>query len=295
MTASDTEIPMVSDSPQKSGLSRRQAHRNSRARTYTHHATHRSAAACRMTCMSRSILISLFIVAVVALVVIAAIVISVTRKEPTAQGTTPAAAPIAGATATATTSATGPKVAFYGDSYTLGTGASDPSKRWSTIICGERNWQEFNPSVNGLGFINNREADHMDEPGEVIADQPDIVFITMGLNDNFSYVSAAPQIKAQIKAQITTDFSRLTAALPKARFIVVEPFWYTDDRPESLGIISGWVKDATGAIGADYIPGASHWIEHHPEWMYSDGLHPNDRGYAEMAVRMDSALKNLGL
>jgi len=27
-----------------------------------------------------------------------------------------------------------PRVAFYGDSYTLGTGASDPSLRWSSII-----------------------------------------------------------------------------------------------------------------------------------------------------------------
>jgi lysophospholipase L1-like esterase len=240
--------------------------------------------------MSRSILISLSIVAIAVLVVVAAIVITVTRKEPTpaAEAT---AHPTASATATAAASATGPKVAFYGDSYTLGTGASDPSKRWSTVICAERNWQEFNPSVNGLGFINNREADHVDEPGEVIADNPDIVFITMGLNDNFSFDTAAPQIKKQI----TTDFTRLKTALPKARFIVVEPFWYTDDRPESLGIISGWVKDAAGAIGADYIPDASHWIEHHPEWMYSDGLHPNDKGYAEMAVRMDAALKNLGL
>ena len=48
------------------------------------------------------------------------------------------------------------RVAFYGDSYTLGTGASDESKRWSTIICQERGWSEFNPSVNGLGFVNNR-------------------------------------------------------------------------------------------------------------------------------------------
>ena len=28
-----------------------------------------------------------------------------------------------------------PLVAFYGDSYTLGTGALDPSNRWSTVIC----------------------------------------------------------------------------------------------------------------------------------------------------------------
>ena len=183
-------------------------------------------------------------------------------------------------------------VAFYGDSYTLGTGASDPSKRWSTIISQERGWSEFNPSVNGLGFINNRGTfGEGDEPSQVIADDPDILFITMGLNDNFSYDRAADKIKAQI----TDDVTRLKRALPDARIIVVEPFWYTDERPESVEIIIGWVKDAAAAIDADYIPGASHWIEGHPEWMAEDGLHPNDDGYAEMAKRMDAELVRLGL
>ena len=184
------------------------------------------------------------------------------------------------------------RVAFYGDSYTLGTGASDPSKRWSSIICADRGWSEFNPSVNGLGFINNRGTfGEGDEPSEVIADDPDILFITMGLNDNFSYDRAADEIEAQI----TDDFARLSRELPEARIIVVEPFWYTDQRPESVEIIIGWVRDAAAEIGADYIPGASHWIEGHPEWMASDGLHPNDDGYAEMARRMDSELETLGL
>ena len=75
---------------------------------------------------------------------------------------------------------------------------------------------------------------------------------------------------------------------------VVEPFWYTDDRPPSVNIIGGWIKAAT-EIHADYIPGASHWIDHHPEWMASDGLHPNDVGYAQIANRMDAALAGLGV
>lgn len=184
------------------------------------------------------------------------------------------------------------RVAFYGDSYTLGTGASSPDKRWSTIVSNERGWSEFNPSVNGLGFINNRRAfGDGDEPSKVIDDQPDIVFITMGLNDNFSYDAKAEAIRSQI----SLDFTRLSTALPDARFIVVEPFWYSDARPESLGVISGWVKDAAAAIGADYISGASRWIEHHPEWMASDGLHPNDDGYAAMAKRMNAELAKLDL
>lgn len=188
--------------------------------------------------------------------------------------------------------ATGERVAFYGDSYTLGTGASSEDKRWSTIISKERNWQEFNPSVNGLGFFNNRmDFNDGDLPSLVIKDDPDIVFVTMGLNDNFAYNLAADAIREQI----TVDFDRLAEALPSAHFIVVEPFWYTDERPESLGIISGWVEDAAKDIGADYISGASHWIEGHPEWMADDGLHPNDEGYAEMAKRMDEELDALGV
>lgn len=184
------------------------------------------------------------------------------------------------------------RVAFYGDSYTLGTGASDQSKRWSSIISTERGWSEYNPSVNGLGFVNNRQSyGDGDEPSQVIADDPDILFITMGLNDNFSFEFAADKIEAQI----TADFTRLKTALPDARIVVVEPFWYTDERPASVGIIIGWVKDAAAAIDADYIPDASHWIEGHPEWMAADGLHPNDKGYAAMAKQMDAALKKLGL
>jgi lysophospholipase L1-like esterase len=113
----------------------------------------------------------------------------------------------------------------------------------------------------------------------------------MGLNDNFSYEFAADSIRQQI----SLDLDRIHESLPDARIIVVEPFWYRDSRPKSLDVISGWVEDAAADIDADYIPGASRWIEGHPEWMASDGLHPNDDGYAEMAKRMDAELKKLGL
>jgi len=183
-----------------------------------------------------------------------------------------------------------PVVAFYGDSYTLGTGAVDVAHRWSTVICERRGWVEYNPSVNGLGFVNNRR-ESVDLPAMIIAEDPDIVFVTMGLNDNFSYGRVGSGIRDQIEA----DFAQLTEALPDARFIVVEPFWYTDVRPESVEVIIGWVHDAADEIGADWIPDASHWIEGHPEWMAADGLHPNDDGYAEMARRMETELASLGL
>jgi lysophospholipase L1-like esterase len=186
----------------------------------------------------------------------------------------------------------GPLVAFYGDSYTLGTGASDPSLRWSTIVSEERGWREYNPSVNGLGFVNHRTSfEGGDLPGLVVAADPDIVVVTMGLNDSFSYDARADEIHDQIGA----DLDRIAGALPDARLVVVEPFWYTDERPESVDVIAGWVHDAALDVGADWVPGASRWLEGHPEWMAADGLHPNDDGYAEMARRMDAELTTLGL
>ena len=222
--------------------------------------------------------LKLIIAAVLCLLVAIGAVLAVNSSPPEQAGTT----------------GTGTRVAFYGDSYTLGIGASDETKRWSTIVSRERNWNEFNPSVNGLGFVTNR-ADSGEGSGDlpslVIDSKPEIVFVTMGLNDNFSYDFSANEIREQIGV----DLERLKTALPDARFIVVEPFWYTDDRPSSVGVINGWVADAAEAIGADYIPGASHWIEGHPEWMADDGLHPNDQGYAAMAERMDAELTKLGL
>ena len=212
-----------------------------------------------------------------------------------AVGLTACAAGPAPDTSPSPTPETGPVVGFYGDSYTLGTGASDPSMRWSTIISEDRGWREFNPSVNGLGFVNHRsDFGGNDLPAQIIAQDPDIVFVTMGLNDNFSYDSRADLIRETI----TDDLTRLRDALPDARFIVVEPFWYTDVRPESLDVITGWTKDAAAAIDADWIPGASRWLDGHyagadDSWMAADGIHPSDTGYAHMAEQMDAALKEL--
>lgn len=190
-----------------------------------------------------------------------------------------------------------PVVAFYGDSYTLGTGASAPEHRWSSIVAADRGWAEFNPSVNGLGFVTNRDPGAggpvPDLVEAIIAHEPapDLVFVTMGLNDNFSMPSRGDDIREAIDA----DLDRLSGALPEARLIVVEPFWYTDARPASVERIIAWVRAGAERVDADWIPGASDWLEGHPEWMADDGLHPNDEGYAEMARRMDAELRALGL
>ncbi|MGW4928016.1 SGNH/GDSL hydrolase family protein [Agromyces sp. NPDC004153] len=185
-------------------------------------------------------------------------------------------------------------VAFYGDSYTRGTGASSPERRWSTIVAQERGWWEFNPSVDGLGYVNNRELiGGTDLVDQIVEHEPapDVVIVTMGLNDNFSMPARADEIEDAIDA----DLRRFRDELPDARLVVVEPFWYTDERPDSVEQVIGWVEAAAAVVEAEYIAGASRWLEGHPEWIAADGIHPNDEGYAELARRMDAELERLGL
>jgi len=184
------------------------------------------------------------------------------------------------------------RVAFYGDSYTRGSGATVQELRWSTLLSEQREWSEFNPSVSGLGFARNRTiVGAGDLPSLIIADKPDVVIVTMGLNDNFTFDSQADEIRANI----AIDLTRLATELPNARLIVVEPFWYTDERPASVETIIAWVQESAEAVDAEYIPQASHWLEGHPEWMASDELHPNDEGHAAIAENMSRALRLVGL
>lgn len=184
-----------------------------------------------------------------------------------------------------------PVAAFYGDSYTRGTGASDPALRWSSRICEERGWAELNPSVDGLGYVINRGLIGEDLVEAIVAEEPDIVIVTMGLNDNF----AMPDRAAELEEAIRDDLATFAEELPDARLIVVEPFWHLDERPASVGTINDWVESAAQDAGADYIAGASRWMAGHPEWLSIDGVHPNDEGYAAIATRMDEELTKLGL
>lgn len=117
------------------------------------------------------------------------------------------------------------------------------------------------------------------------------MIVTLGLNDAFSPETAASEIEQQVAA----DLERLRAGLPDARIIVVEPFWHAGEPPDSLDTIAGWLRGAAADIDADYIAGASRWLQGHQEWMSWDRLHPNDAGYAELASRMDRELTGLGI
>jgi lysophospholipase L1-like esterase len=178
--------------------------------------------------------------------------------------------------------AVGPLVAFYGDSYTKGSAASSPAVRWSSLVAQAEGWTEYNAGYPGLGFVRKRDKVG-DVTADVIAQHPEVLIVALGINDNFEWTGN----EQAIQEAILPEFQRLRDGLPGTRIIVVEPWWYTAERPASVEQIIGWVHDAADTIGADYISGASHWLDEDPAtWISADGLHPSDAGYAHLAQRM---------
>ena len=102
-------------------------------------------------------------------------------------------------------------VAFYGDSYTFGVQASSPDARWSSLLSAEQGWTEVNAGVSGLGFVANREG--TDAVGQVIAAEPELIIVAMGLNDTYDATSRIDEIDAAIRA----DLARFQSEAPQAR------------------------------------------------------------------------------
>src|SRR5258707_23446 len=77
----------------------------------------------------------------------------------------------------------------------------------------------------------------------------------------------------RIHLELAGSLRRIPSVLPGGHISGADAFWYTADRPASVDAIIGWVHAATESIGADWVPGASHWIDGHPEWKAADNLH----------------------
>src|SRR6476619_4329143 len=80
---------------------------------------------------------------------------------------------------------------FIGDGFTLGTGASDNTKRWSTIVSKAEGWHQVNLAHGGTGYVKSSTSgcDNKGCPNfagmvqEAAATQPGRVVVAGGLSD----------------------------------------------------------------------------------------------------------------
>lgn len=181
-----------------------------------------------------------------------------------------------------------------GDSYTIGTGASDPSHSWPALVSRRlekatgRQVELTNPAVNG--FTTSDLIRH--ELPYVQRLKPDPVTILIGVNDlvqgrseNF-YLGTLTQIYEEVAA----------LRLPRGRVaaIAIPDWWYTPAASDFGG--ADHVKRLTNRFNEvaqkTALAYSFTWVDiseastskiGSPGWIASDDLHPGDAQYAAWA------------
>jgi acyl-CoA thioesterase I len=178
-----------------------------------------------------------------------------------------------------------PVVAFLGDDFTGGAGASSPATRWSSLVSDQYGWDEQNFGVAGTGYSTGGSAGGTPYTARVaalVATAPVIVIVSGGRFDIESKNGPTA-----IKAGVAATFKALRAALPKAVIIAESPVWPLTKPPATLALVAADVKAAVTAIGGQYLdvgePLFGLTADFGPRTL------PNDLGHAALAKAFETA------
>ena len=183
-----------------------------------------------------------------------------------------------------------------GDSYTIGTGASDESHSWPSIIASRLGAELTNPAVNGYTTLDLIEH----ELPLVRRLQPDFMTVLIGVND---------LVQGRTADEYRRSLARIydeVASLPEARVAAVSiPMWsyvpaaaefggrdYAEKLTRTFNGVAQEEVRARNFMWVDISDASASGVGT-KNWIASDQLHPGDAQYAAWAEAIWSALKEL--
>ncbi len=184
------------------------------------------------------------------------------------------------------------KYLALGDSYTIGTGASDESRSWPAIIAARLGAELTNPAVNGYTTLDLIR----DELPLVDRLQPELVSVQIGVNDLVQGRSAEHYRRAlatiyqavkgrRVAAVSIPTWSYVPAAADFGGMVYVDrmtAIFNEVAREEAIARDFIWVgigEASTSGIGSK-------------DWIASDQLHPGDAQYAAWAEVIWAAVQD---
>jgi lysophospholipase L1-like esterase len=183
-------------------------------------------------------------------------------------------------------------VAFIGDSYTAGTGASDKAHRWSSLVSKDLGWQESNLALGGTGYVTTAGKDgcgldfcpaYTGVAADVVKAKPDVVIVSGGRNDRWKSAD-------EVSAAADKLFNDLRSGLPDAKIYVDAPIWDDDPAPAPMAQIKSAVIAAAAKHGVTVLD-IGEPLAGRADAVVKDGVHPNDTGHALIAKAVEGALK----
>lgn len=217
------------------------------------------------------------------------------RTPPTSDYVSPsttATAPTPSTTPSASTEETEEPltVAFLGDSYTTGTGASSDEQKWTTIVAQTAGWSESNFGSDDTGYVaapfveGEQLLSYGDRIDAVIEKSPEVIIISGGRND-------VGQDPALVRQEALELFTQLTEQLPETSVLVLSPWWDASEPPFEFSQIVESIGSAAEEANVSYIDTGLPLTD--PALIAADGVHPNDDGYAAIAEAVTAALSRL--
>ena len=197
----------------------------------------------------------------------------------TSAAPTTSSAPSLGVDASSATTGTSPVIAFLGDDWTAGVGASTTALRFTTLLCAQLNAVERNFGVDGTGYAKTSSTGgtYASRVSAIVAADPQVVIVSGGRNDSSDAAATASDAAQAL-------FAKLHRKLPDAVLIAIAPFWGDSDLPPEMVALGTAVNKAVTDAGGSYID-ITDPIHGHPNFM-ADAADPNDKGYAAIAAAL---------
>lgn len=202
--------------------------------------------------------------------------------------------PLAGSlhTRAAVSAAPGPATAlFVGDSYTAGALGINQSQTFATRTCDALGLTCNLDAEGSTGYqadghkLSTKYSSYAHRLSQdTTMYRADLIVVSGGRNDIGEPGDEFTAARSYLRA--------VGQAYPKARLVVLEPFWQNAHPSIPIVEIRRDVKRAAAATGATYLP-TDGWLL--KRGVAGDNIHPNLEGHREIAVELTAALKASGL
>jgi acyl-CoA thioesterase-1 len=185
------------------------------------------------------------------------------------------------------------RVAFIGDSYTAGAGATNQNG-WVRILSQRNDWGLINLGRGGTGYLKAIPTGGVNACGvescpnylamvdKAVEAKPDVVIVSGGRNDG--------SLLTQDLASIIPDvFGRLRAGLPDAKIVALNPIWAAESPQPDASAFTDAVRAGASSVGGTFVSIGTPFAGR-PELITKDNVHPNDAGHQHLATVTGEAL-----
>lgn len=174
------------------------------------------------------------------------------------------------------------KLAFIGDSYTHGIGATN-NVGYAYRVAETLGYPFYVDGVDGSGYLTAGTGEPIPARVQGVIDSgADTVIVAGGFNDN-----GRKYDPATVGAAAQQTLEAIRVGLPEARIIMVGAFPVGIPVPAGQPPIEESLRSAAAAVGVEYVsPIDEGWVVDWASYIGPDGIHPSDAGHQLIADRL---------